>query len=127
MVSASTVKMKLKNSIHLEFCLCLLKDLFRNDSPITICSFNLQLSLLIETSTSQCIRNKIIKPNSNSCFSLGPINQPLALKKKSSKACYIVCYNYQERKRDEERAGSSTLIRERWIAPKHMGQGSQEV
>lgn len=46
------VKMKLKNSIHLEFCLCLLKDLFRNDSPITICSFNLQLSLLIETSTS---------------------------------------------------------------------------
>lgn len=46
------VKRKLKNSIHLELFLCFLKDLFRNDGSITISSFNLQVSLLIETSTS---------------------------------------------------------------------------
>lgn len=68
--------------IHLELFLGLLKDLLCNDGPISISSFDLQMSLLIEASASQRISNKIIKPNSNGSFSLGSINQPLLSIKK---------------------------------------------
>ena len=73
----TSITNKWKRLIHLKLLLRFLKDLFCNDGLGAICPLDLQLGLLIEASPPQCISNKIIKANSNSCFSLGSINQPL--------------------------------------------------
>lgn len=117
MILKKSCNSSIKSSIELKFGLCFLEDLLCNNGLVAISPYDFQISLLVKSSSSQRICDEVVKTNGDSSFRFGSINQ--SLKKKTGKVTKPI-----------NLVGKNeifTLILERWIAPKHIGHGSQEA